>query len=143
MRRAVVFFLLLPFVIFGDLSEMFSDGADNSHFHHVNVITGHLNLHIKDTVIEGAYPLPISRIYSSSGALERSYTSDPSWYYKRLRWGWIIQGGWSFFPHEHLLLEIGYKEKYFKAYISEPNGSMITYEFSHKKPNSKYSVINL
>ncbi|MBX7065871.1 MAG: hypothetical protein K1X28_01450 [Parachlamydiales bacterium] len=131
---------LFPHFLIANFDEFFSENEDPAHFHHVNVITGHLNLTFHDASILGARSIPISRTYSSSGALEYSYLEDPDLFYRGMRRGWIVQGGWSLYPHEHLLIETNRKREEFKIYISEPNGSMITYAYSHQKERCKHTV---
>ncbi|MEN9654533.1 MAG: hypothetical protein RL235_645 [Chlamydiota bacterium] len=87
--------LLLALLVFGGLA--FAEDDDPSIFHHVNVITGNLNVAFQDGVVQGAQPIVISRTYSSSGALERTPQNFDR-ILQGLRKGWLVQGGWSFFP---------------------------------------------
>lgn len=93
-----VFFLLFlcaEICAHAEWDHLFSEDEDSSLFHHVNVITGNLNLCLQDGVVQGAKSIPLFRTYSSSGALERSWRkSDLELREQR---GLLIQGGWSFF----------------------------------------------
>jgi|GEM_PF-3620456 len=83
--------LFAPLLIFANPNQLFSENEDPTIFHHVNVITGNLNISFQDALIQGARPIPISRTYSSSGALERTPSNfDRIW--ESIRSGWIIQG---------------------------------------------------
>lgn len=140
-KRLLFLLLLIPRFGFSYFDEIFSGDEEFSHFHHVNVITGHFNFPFQDALILGAKPIPILRNYSSSGALEKTYREYSDLYYKSMHHGWIIQGGWSLFPHEHLLLETCHKRENDKVYSSEPNGSRIIYVYSHKKAGTKHTIV--
>ena len=126
------FFIFLFFISFlrADWDQLFSDEEDPSLFHHVNVITGNLNLCLQDTIVEGAKSLPIFRTYSSAGALEPAELSEML---KIERGGWLIQGGWNFLPHANLLIEISIKSKDFKVFLPEPSGNLVAYSCRDKK----------
>src|SRR5882672_5854073 len=130
MMRLVFLFLLFLSSLRADWDQLFSDDEDPSLFHHVNVITGNLNLCLEDGVIEGAKPLPIFRTYSSAGALELPELNTEL---KIERGGWVVQGGWNFFPHANLWIDLRIKLKNFKIYLAEPSGNLIPYLYSHKK----------
>jgi len=132
MRPAILFLLLIRVFAYANLDQVFSEGDDPAIFHHVNVITGNLNLSFQDALIQGAKPIPIHRSYTSSGALERT-PENTDLIFKYLRKGWMVQGGWSLFPHENMLIETPLNRKEYKVYLSEPSGSMITYAYSHNK----------
>ncbi len=104
------------------------------------MITGSLNLSSQDALIQGAIPIPIVRTYSSSGALERS-KNNTDLLFKAVRQGWVIQGGWSLFPHENLLIQTHADRTAFKVHLSEPNGSSITYAYSHIDKASKHIIV--
>ena len=107
--------LFLFFGIFSALhaewDQLFSDEEDPSLYHHVNVITGNLNLCIEDGVIQGAKTLPLFRTYSSAGALE---SPDVNMDLKLERNSWIVQGGWNFLPHTNLWIDLSVKLEYFR-----------------------------
>ncbi len=128
--RMLLIFLFLFSTLHADWDQLFSEDEDPSLFHHVNVITGNLNLCLEDTVIEGAKPLSIFRTYSSSGALEGPELARDL---KMERKGWIVQGGWNLFPHANLWIDLRTKVKNFRIYIAEPGGNLIPYAFDHKK----------
>ncbi len=129
MRLRLVFFLLPLFLVAKE--GFFSEDEDPSLFHHVNVITGDLNLCLNEGVVSGAVPLPIFRTYSSAGALEKT-PNHQDLILKALH-GFLIQGGWSFFSYTHLLLAPSSDPKYIRAHLAEKSGSVITYVFSHKE----------
>lgn len=136
MLRILFFLLLAPFLAFADPDQLFSEKEDPTIFHHVNVITGNLNVSFQDAVVQGAQPISIPRTYSSSGALERN--PKHSDLMKDIRGGWLVQGGWSLLPHTNLFIEDGPDIKKFKVYLQEPGGNMISYVYGHRK--SKYVI---
>lgn len=129
MIRLIGIFLLFIFSLRADWDQIFPDDEDPTLFHHVSVITGNLNLCLQDTVVEGAKSFPLFRTYSSAGALESSTLNT---ILRRVRGGWIFQGGWNFLPHANLLIDIAYKFKDFKIYLSEPSGNLISYVYAGK-----------
>lgn len=137
MKRIIVFLILIPLIL---RAEWDSDDEDLSLFHHVNVISGNLNLSFQDGVIKGAKNFPINRSYTSAGAFERSeckYKLD----LRKIRGDSVMQGGWSWFPHLNLYVEPpSSDEKYnretkYKVYIPEKNGNLLCYVFSHQENN--------
>ena len=126
----ILFLLLIPIMGRADWDQLFSDNEDPSLFHHVNVISGNLNLSFQDTVVQGAKSLSVMRTYTSAGALERS-SANLDLFSKRLRGGWLIQGGWNFFPHTNLLLEIARRKELYNVYLPERGGNLIHYTYSH------------
>ncbi|MCI0381719.1 MAG: hypothetical protein L0207_01515 [Chlamydiae bacterium] len=149
MKRIIFFLFFLPLIAKADWDQLFSEKEDLTLFHHVNVITGNLNLFLQDAMVEGPRPLSITRTYTSAGALERS-ENQLDLKLKSFRGGWLIQGGWNFFAHANLLIEPSMKKKYYTAYLSEKNGALIRYTYSHKvekyiialKPEYKSSQLN-
>lgn len=137
MARILLFLLLVPLLAYADSNQFFSESDDPAIFHHVNVITGNLNISFQDAVIQGAQPIPIPRTYSSSGALERT-SQNFDLILRTLRGGWLVQGGWNLLPHTNLLVETSKDRKEFKVYLPEPNGNMIPYAYSHK--SSKHTI---
>lgn len=129
MGKLLLLFLLFTSFLRADWDQLFSDEEDPSLFHHVNVITGNLNLCLQDAVIEGSKPLPIFRTYSSAGALEPPELNEQL---KEARGGWLIQGGWNFLPHTNLLIDVRLFLKEFKLYLAEPSGNLIPYTYSGK-----------
>jgi RHS repeat-associated protein len=130
MLRALFVFLLLTSSLRADWDQLFSDEEDPTLFHHVNVITGNLNLHMQDTVIEGAKPLPVFRTYSSAGALE---SLELNQILQKERGGWLIQGGWNILPHANLLIDLMLEPKDFLLYLPEPNGNLVPYVFKSRR----------
>ncbi len=139
MVRIFLLLLLVPLLVFADANQSFSENEDPTIFHHVNVITGNLNISFQDALIQGAQPIPILRTYSSSGALERT-PQDFDLLLRAIRGGWLMQGGWNLLPHTSLLIEISQDRKEFKAYLSEPNGSMLPYSYSHNQGGGKHTI---
>ncbi len=133
MKSLFFFLFLLPLYLFGELDGLFSADEDPTVFHHVNVISGQLNLSIEDTTLQGAHPFSLMRTYSSSGAFENTQNCGDI-ISKILRRDWIIQGGWNFLPHANLLVLP--KDKTFKPMqfrLPEPSGAVLSYTFSHKE----------
>ncbi|MFI5334786.1 MAG: hypothetical protein ACHQT8_06475, partial [Chlamydiales bacterium] len=137
MRAVFLFFLFLSATAHAEWDHLFSDDEDPALFHHVNVISGNLNLCLQDGVVQGAKSIPLFRTYSSSGALER-------WKYghgaidlmlKDLRQSVLIQGGWSFFPHANLLIELGQDIQKTTVFLSEQSGNFLVYSYSHDGEN--------
>ncbi|MCX6991324.1 MAG: hypothetical protein NTX49_09745 [Chlamydiae bacterium] len=137
MKRLFFLFLFLTSLIRAEFDSR-DDEENPALFHHVNVITGDLNVILEDTVVQGAKTLPIIRTYSSAGALERD-EDDIDLYLKRVKRGFIIQGGWSYFPHTHMLIRPGQRAANYTAYIADKSGAITTYEFSNK--GGKHEVI--
>lgn len=54
MVRILFFLLLLPLLAFTDSNQSFSENEDPTIFHHVNVITGNLNISFQDALVQGA-----------------------------------------------------------------------------------------
>jgi RHS repeat-associated protein len=130
MLRLLLLFLIFISSLRADWDQLFSDDEDPTLFHHVNVITGNLNLCLEDGVIEGAKSLPIFRTYSSAGALE---PRDLNAELKTERGGWIVQGGWNFLPHANLWIDLFVKPKHFRIYLPEPGGNLIPYSYEDHK----------
>ncbi|MDE3046443.1 MAG: hypothetical protein KGJ02_07355 [Verrucomicrobiota bacterium] len=139
MRRLLFLFLFLPIFARAEWDQPFSDREDPSVFHHVNVITGNLNLSFQDVVAQGAKSIPLTRTYSSAGALERT-PQNADLILKGVRRGWMVQGGWNLLPHTNLLIELSDDRKLFKVYLAEPSGSLISYAYSHKKEGTKHTI---
>lgn len=137
MARILFFLLLVPLLVFADSNQTFSENEDPMIFHHVNVITGNLNISFQDAVVQGAQSIPIPRTYSSAGALERA-PKNFDLILKAIRGGWVVQGGWNLLPHTNLVIETSYDRKEFKVYLPEPSGNMIPYAYSHK--SSKHTI---
>ena len=130
MVRLLLFFFIFISSLRAEWDQLFSNDEDPTLFHHVNVMTGNLNLCLEDGVIEGAKPLPIFRTYSSAGALEpRGLNAE----LKTEQGGWAVQGGWNFLPHTTLWISLAIKPKNFRIYLSEPGGNLIPYIYDHKK----------
>jgi hypothetical protein len=89
--RRFLFIFLVPFFLQADWDEFFAGNENPSMFHHVNVITGNLNLSFQDAVANGAVSIPVFRTYSSSAALESDNQQLLSSAYRQ---GWMFQRGW-------------------------------------------------
>ena len=139
MRRLLFLLFFLPIFARAEWDQLFSDREDPSVFHHVNVITGNLNLSFQDVVARGAKSIPLTRTYSSAGALERT-PQNSDLILQGVRRGWMVQGGWNMFPHTNLLIEPSDDRKLFKVYLAEPSGSLISYAYSHKKEGTKHTI---
>ncbi|MES2345297.1 MAG: DUF6531 domain-containing protein [Chlamydiota bacterium] len=124
------FFFLFSF-LHADWDHLFPENEDPTVVHHVNVISGQLNFSLIDTVIQGPLPFPITRTYSSSGALERLSRQDL--FFRALQDNLAVQGGWSFLPELHLLIESEYSRKTLKAYLEATE-----YIYAHKQEDHVY-----
>lgn len=67
MRKLFFFLLLVPLLLFSQWNPFSEGSQDPTLFHHVNVITGDLNICIEDGTVQEANLLPIMRTYSSAG----------------------------------------------------------------------------
>ena len=106
-----IFYGLIFFPLFGFcVSVNLFDSADSKVVnHHVNVITGKLQLDFVDHVVRGAVPLTLQRSYSN-------YSSTKLHHDK-----WQFTEEWSFYSHTHLYTEGDTAE------IIESNGQKTTY----------------
>lgn len=131
MRFSILLFLLwVSSALHAEWDQLFSDEEDPAIYHNINVITGNLNLYIDDGVIQGAKSLPLFRTYSSAGALESRHINTDL---KMERNSWMMQGGWNFFPHVNLWIDLTVRLKHFKIYLAEPSGNLVSYAYSHEK----------
>ena len=127
MKISLYFFLLAHCFVFGQWEEMFRGDGDPCLAHHVNVISGNLQLFSEDAVVSGAIPIRLIRSYSSSGANER--IEKKNFDLKKINLIWQMEGGWSFLPHLQMIIDpriSGYKD--LKVYLREPNGEMVSYK---------------
>jgi hypothetical protein len=81
MKRILLLIALFPIAIWANWDQVFFNNEDPAMFHHVNVISGNLNLSLQDFVVRGAVPISITRTYSSSGALERGQKDSVEIFY--------------------------------------------------------------
>ncbi len=132
--KRLVFFLWVQVALIATLFEE----DDPSHYYHVNVVSGHLELTFQDVIVKAPHPFSVTRSYSSSGALERS-PKDSDLFLKEVRESeWMLQGGWGLLSHTNML-EITGGKKGSKFYVSEPGSShSITYEFYKRKSHISY-----
>jgi RHS repeat-associated protein len=133
-----LFFICHTFLFAETIDSIFEGGSDPTIVHHVNVISGQLNLSFVDTVIEGAVGLPICRSYTSAGTFERDgFNFDLEM--RKLCHGFLVQGGWSFLPQINLLMiqeSFGLKNLTILSY--EKNGGTLLYKYSHKHETKSY-----
>ena len=118
MNKLLALLLLLPALLKAQIDMLFSEGEDLKLNHHVNVISGNLNLQFEDAIIQGATPFPLIRTYTSGTANQLFLKNS------------LIQDGWIFLPHVNLILELSSKEhfdKQMRILLSEKNGAVITY----------------
>lgn len=135
MKWLLSLFLCIAVCVHAELIDD-EDEQNPALFHHVNVISGDLNLAFEDTVVQGAKTLPITRVYSSAGALERN-DSNLDLRLKDIKDGFIIQGGWSYFPHSHMLIRPSYGKEGFTAYVADKSGSITPFEFAEREGKHK------
>jgi RHS repeat-associated protein len=135
------FCFALSSVLHSQENDPFSEDEDLCVFEQVNVITGHLNFCRQDAEVRSASPLRITRSYTSSGALERTL-ENTDLHLRSIRGGCLIQGGWSLFPHADLLISPCHKRhghhKAAHAYLAEPNGQMVVYDFEQEGDHGAY-----
>ena len=132
------FFLIFLFSLRAEWESFFPGDDDPCIHRNVNVITGQLNLSFIDTIVQGPVPYPIVRTYSSSGAFEKDPGNQDRILFA-LQKGVAIQGGWSFLPHLHLLIERDHSKKTCKATLSETSGT-IAYSYSHQIKENVYML---
>jgi YD repeat-containing protein len=132
MKHLLLLFLLFTSSLCAEWGELFSEEEDHCLFHHVNVLSGHLNLCVEDVLIKGPKPFSVFRTYSSAGALE---SRELNQVLKERADGWVVQGGWLFFPHTQLFIEVAKEPRKFKIYLHEPAGALVCYAFVKKKGN--------
>ena len=128
--KLISFLLLIsPQFLVADLDSLFSEDQDPTLFHHVNVITGNLNLYMQDAQVQAPTPITIQRSYTSAGIHERWPFSD-------------LPHGWSLFPHTKLQIQLEKKyDKHPKIFIPQKNGSVIQYVFSQYDKEDRYIEI--
>ncbi len=126
MRSLCLLFLWIPLLLRAGAGASLSDDEDLSLYHNVNVISGHLNLHFQDAVVEGAIPLPLLRTYSSEGALLPTEDNQDC-ELRNMLGEWCIQGGWNFMPHLFLLYDEGGDSRPPEIFLAEKSGAVIAY----------------
>lgn len=137
MKRFLVFILIFPAWVFSEWDDLFKGDSDPAIAHHVNVITGHLQLFFEDAVVNGAVPLHLTRTYSSSGANERAGLEKFN--VRELDLIWQMEGGWNFLPQLQLLVDPRADgQMMLRVYGKEPNGEMITYTASER--NDEFDI---
>jgi len=135
-KRFFFLFFVIPFYLCANWDNFFSSDEDPAVVHHVNVMSGYLNLSIHDTTLQGAHPFSLGRSYSSSGLLERDQYGLET-VRKNLRRDWLFQGGWNFLPHANLLvfskdLSKGFSFKDVRFELPEPSGTVLSYTHTDK-----------
>ena len=125
MFRIIIFLLTIYTFLYAE--------EDLTQVHHVNIITGHLELSFQDVELKSPVPFALLRTYSSAGALERT-PEDVDLFLRDLKKsGWMFQGGWTFLPHTSLLMRAGKdKPKKYKAYVFEKQSGNLTPYSYHK-----------
>jgi len=133
MRKWIAIFLIFFFPVLLKGNAFFED-ADPALFHHVNVVTGNLNLTYEDVSIGGVVPYTVPRTYRSSGfsvyfdevtERKKALTKSP----------WIFGGGWTLLAHGHLHLQVAAQKDYenqtvpylYWPSIAEKDGSTLDY----------------
>jgi RHS repeat-associated protein len=115
-----------------DWEQIFSEKEDPTLFHNVNVISGNLNLFIEDTKVQGVKSLPITRTYTSAGAISPFKDKGSEKYFRYLKPIWQMENGWSFFSHTLLFVQTAIEKKDYKAYLPERSGSLVSYTYDRK-----------
>jgi hypothetical protein len=106
MCRFFLLVLLLPGFVLGM-------GDDSVMNHHVNVITGKMQLSFQDHLVHGAVPLALQRSYTNYEVTKNTYPR------------WSFTQGWSFLSHTHLY--INRNGNNYEAEIIESSGGLLTY----------------
>ncbi len=126
--RLLFALFFLPAILWSLQDDPFADDEDPTLFHHVSVLSGHLQLCFNDGAVHGAKEIPLVRTYTSAGSLERT-PQNHDLMLKALRSGWLVQGGWNLFPHANLLITSTLKLKQMEAHLPEKSGSVATYVY--------------
>lgn len=142
MRRLYLLLFMIPLYLFSEWDQFFSSDEDPTIFHHVNVMSGQLNLAVQDSVLQGAHPFALSRTYSSGGVFERNrFRTDLI--SKGLRGGGLfVQGGWSFLPHANLEVispgvQVDFKKMNFR--LPEPSGAVLSYFYERREKGKHHT----
>jgi len=104
--RLFVFFLvslIFPSFLVSSVDSFFED-EDPTLYHHVNVISGHLQLALQDTKLKGPVPFALRRTYSSTGPLERNQGDSDRISKISRECEWMLGGGWTLLPEAHLMI---------------------------------------
>ena len=136
MKLFIYVFFLIPQLLFSADSRSSLEEENPSVFHHVNVITGDLQLSFEDANISSPHPCSIRRSYTSSGALEKDKRGSDL-LLKDIQKGFRIQGGWSLFSHSSLLIQPSARKEECKAYVSDKAGNTVTFVYSHRVNKEK------
>lgn len=129
MKRIIWLLCLLPLFLRADAE---SEGEDLGLYHHVNVVTGDLNLMCQDAFVRGAKPLFLTRTYTSTGALERK-RGQSSFDLETMRGLPVMQGGWGWFSHVNMYVEPTENDKNRVIYIPEKSGGFTCYTYQGKE----------
>jgi RHS repeat-associated protein len=136
MKKFFLLFFVFESTLFSDWDDLFKDDGDPCITHHVNVISGNLQLFSEDAVVDGAVPIHLTRSYSSNGAKDRIYQKELN--IKKLDLTFQMEGGWSFFPHLQMLVDPrANSDSHLRVYLKEPSGEMVTYttdEWAYDNP---------
>jgi len=132
-----ILFWLCPLLLSAYFDPFESD-QDLNYYHHVNVITGHLNLSMNDGVVHGPSPFPIIRTYSSTGALEKPKNNENfNLVEKGIHGKDYMTGGWTFFNYVYLLFKIGDKNNH-DAYVHDKDGTLIHFNLTNGNTKTSY-----
>lgn len=130
--RFLFFIFAFPFFLFAEWDQLFQGDSNPSCVHHVNVISGNLQLFFQDQCVSGAVPIYLTRNYSSKGIEECKHNKDLD--LKSLQLTWQAEMGWDFFPELQLLVDPRKNTTTsLKAYLKESSGEMVSYAFSHEE----------
>jgi RHS repeat-associated protein len=113
MQRLLFFLCLVHGFVFSSHGDLIAGSSDPAMNHHVNVISGRIQLTFEDHLVQGAVPL----------SLNRTYTNHHVVISKSPKWG--IKGGWSLFSHTHIYV-MRIKSCY-HAWIVESSGRRVAY----------------
>ncbi len=119
---AILLVFFFPALLKG---HAFFEDADPALFHHINVVTGDLNLNFEDISIGGVITYTVPRTYVSRGF--SPYYDEVSERKKEITESpWIFRSGWTLLAHGHLHLQ-GIREE---TFIRDGDGHRPFYYYS-------------
>lgn len=134
MHRFFLYLFFLPQLALANWDQFVGGTEDPSMVHHVNAISGHLNLSFQDVTAQGVLSIPLNRTYSSIGAFQ----SAEGLSIRETGWTQSIAIGWNLIPHLHLSVFCYPHRTGYKAFTTEPNGHQVAYFYSHKQNGAKH-----
>ncbi|MCH9619009.1 MAG: hypothetical protein SP4CHLAM5_11530 [Chlamydiia bacterium] len=128
MQKLILFLCLFCNFAFSTHGDAIAGTSDPKMNHHVNVISGKIELNIEDHVVQGAVPL----------SLNRSYTNQEVLINRVAKWG--LRGGWSLFSHTQMFLSR--IDDWYYAWIIESSGRRVSYITENIDDNTVYMKVS-